>query len=157
MAYCSEHINLPPERVFSVLADSEAYDQWVVGAKRIRRADPGFPAQGTRFHHTVGFGPISVEDHTEVLAVDPPRLLKLKAKARPAGTFVVELRLESEGVGTRVHMTEEPGDALTRWVFGPLSDLLVRGRNMKSLERLKRLAEGRSPGPAGGARHGAPA
>ena len=40
-------------------------------------------------------------------------------------------------------MREDPGDPLTAFVFQPLTHLLVRGRNVESLERLKGLAEDR--------------
>jgi uncharacterized protein YndB with AHSA1/START domain len=134
-------IGAPPERVFAVLADPDSYGHWVVGSDTIRGADPGFPAVGTRFHHRVGFGPIKVNDHTEVLSVDPPRCLKLRARARPLGTALVTLTLEARGPGhTLVTMIEDAGDPLTRLVFNPLTHLLVRGRNAESLRRLEELA-----------------
>jgi uncharacterized protein YndB with AHSA1/START domain len=142
MAANEQFISAPPERVFDVLADPDSYGYWVVGSKRIRDADAAFPAAGTRFHHAVGFGPIDVKDHTEVLESDPPRLLKLKAKARPLGTAHVTLTIAPEGEGSRVRMVEDPGDTLTAFVFNPLTHLLVRGRNEESLRRLARLAEG---------------
>ena len=58
MARNQRDIDAPPERVFAVLADPRCYPEWVVGSKEIRAADPGFPAPGTRFHHTVGVGPL---------------------------------------------------------------------------------------------------
>ena len=137
------HFSVPPERVFAVLADPECYQDWVVGAKGIRGADPGFPAAGTRFHHQVGVGPLHLNDHTKVLEVDQPTKLILKAKARPMGTAIVDMTLEPHNGGTRVVMREDPGDTLTAFVFNPLTHLLVRGRNEESLERLKRLAEKR--------------
>jgi uncharacterized protein YndB with AHSA1/START domain len=138
------HIDAPPERVFAVLADWRSYGYWVVGSRLMRGADPGFPAAGTRFHHQVGIGPLHLNDHTEVLEVDQPRKLVLKAKARPfLGTAVVDLDLIEEDGGTKVVMREDPGDALTAFVFQPLTHLLVRGRNVKSLQRLKELAEQR--------------
>ena len=135
------HFSVPPERVFAVLADPECYDDWVVGAKDIRGADPGFPAPGTRFHHRVGFGPITVEDHTLVVESAPPHRLVLKAKARPLGTARVTMDIQPEGSGSRVTMIEDPADSLTRMVFNPLTHLLVRGRNAESLRRLQELAE----------------
>ena len=143
MALNEIHIDAPPERVFEVLADWRSYGEWVVGSRYIRGSDPGFPAAGTRFHHQVGIGPLNLNDHTQVLEVDQPRKLILKAKARPLGTAVVDLELKREAGGTRVYMREDPGDPLTAFVFMPLTHLLVRGRNAESLQRLKRLAEER--------------
>ena len=144
MAINEIHIDAPPERVFAVLADWRSYGDWVVGSRYIRGADPGFPAAGTRFHHQVGIGPLHLNDHTKVLEVDQPHKLVLRAKARPfLGTAIVDLRLQPEGGGTKVVMREDPGDALTAFVFQPITHLLVRGRNVESLQRLKGLAEDR--------------
>jgi uncharacterized protein YndB with AHSA1/START domain len=143
MAINEIHIDAPPERVFAVLADWRSYGDWVVGSRKIRGADPGFPAAGTRFHHQVGVGPLNLNDHTSVVEVDQPRKLILKAKARPLGTAIVDMEMRREAGGTRVYMREDPGDTLSAFVFQPLTHLLVRGRNVESLKRLKRLAEDR--------------
>lgn len=140
-------IAAPPEDVFGVLADGRNYGHWVVGSSEIRDVEPGFPAVGSRFHHKVGWGPLKVSDHTEVLESEPPRLLKLKAKARPLGTALVTIELERDELGTRATMIEDAGDTLTAFIFNPLTHLLVRGRNAESLRRLKELAEGRGPSP----------
>jgi uncharacterized protein YndB with AHSA1/START domain len=145
MARNERLIAASPERIFAVLSDPDAYGHWVVGSDTIRDADEGWPAVGTRFHHRVGFGPIKINDHTEVLAVDPPNRLELKAKARPLGTARVILTLERRGGGTLVTMIEDGGDPLTKLVFNPLTHLLVRGRNVESLRRLEELAV-RAPG-----------
>ncbi len=143
MALNEIHIDAPPERVFAVLADWRAYAEWVAGSRLMRGVDPGFPAVGTRFHHQVGIGPIHLNDHTEVLEVDPPRRLVLRARARPFGTAIVDLALEPADGGTDVTLREDPGDPLTAFVFQPLVHLLVRKRNVESLRRLKELAERR--------------
>jgi uncharacterized protein YndB with AHSA1/START domain len=143
MARNETYIEATPERVFEVLADPDCYGYWVVGSKHIRDADPDFPKPGSRFHHTVGVGPLTLNDHTEVIAADPPRRLELKAKARPLGTAHVKLHLTPEHAGTRVTMIEDPGDSLTALIFLPLTHVLVRLRNLESLRRLKRLAERR--------------
>jgi uncharacterized protein YndB with AHSA1/START domain len=137
------HIDAPPERVFAVLADWRCYGDWVVGSRTVRGVDPGFPAAGTRFHHQVGVGPLHLNDHTSVLEVDQPHKLILRAKARPLGTAIVDLTLEPQNGGTKVIMREDPGDTLSAFIFNPITHLLVRGRNVESLQRLKGLAEDR--------------
>lgn len=134
-------IDAPPERVFDVLADPDAYAHWVVGSDTIRDADHDFPAVGSKFHHRVGVGPLKVNDHTEVLDAYPPYRLELKANARPLGTFKVIMLLQPRGEGTHVTMIEEGGDPVTRLLFTPVTQLVVRGRNDESLRRLKELAE----------------
>ena len=142
MARNDTFIAAPPERVFEILSDPDNYGYWVVGSKRIRGADADFPAVGTKFDHTVGFGPLDLDDHTVVLESEPPRRLKLRAKARPLGTASVTMQIEPENGGSRVTMIEDAGDRLTALVFNPLTHLLVRGRNEESLDRLRELAEG---------------
>lgn len=141
MAQNETIIRTSPERVFEVLMDTENYGYWVVGSKHVRDTDDNWPAVGSRFHHTVGFGPITVDDHTRIEEIERNRKLKLRAKARPLGTALVTLELEPADGGTRVVMTEDPADPLTSFVFNPLTHLLVRGRNVESLRRLKELAE----------------
>jgi uncharacterized protein YndB with AHSA1/START domain len=135
------HMEVPPERVFDVLSDPYCYDDWVVGAKDIRGVEGPWPEPGSRFHHTVGVGPLNLDDHTEVLACRAPQHLVLQAKARPMGTARVEMQLEAEGAGTRVTMIEKAGDRLSSVVFNPVMDRLVHKRNDEALRRLKALAE----------------
>jgi hypothetical protein len=131
-----------------VLSHPDNYGYWVVGSKYIREADSDFPAPGSKFHHTVGIGPLEIKDHTTVLASEPPRMLKLRAKARPMGTATVTMEIEPEGTGSHVTMTEDAGDRLTALVFNPLTHLLVRKRNVESLDRLRELAEGETTAQA---------
>jgi uncharacterized protein YndB with AHSA1/START domain len=134
-------IAVPPERVFEVLADPEAYADWVVGCSEIRDADPAWPAVGARFHHRVGVRPLRVKDHTEVIGVDRPTRLKMHARARPVGTACVELVLAAEAGGTLVTMHETAGDRLSLVAINPLTEWIIHLRNTESLRRLKRIAE----------------
>lgn len=147
MASNRVHIRASPEEVFAVLADPNRYPGWVVGAAGIREYDESFPEVGSRFHHKVGSWPVGVKDHTEVLEVDPPRRLVLKAKARPLGTATIELDLEASAGGTELRMAEGPGDRLTSLLIGnPVADTALRVRNAEALARLKRLVEGTPEG-----------
>jgi len=143
MARTTRLIPASPERIFEVLSDPASYGYWVVGSDTIRDADGAWPAKGSRFHHRVGVGPIKVNDNTEVLTVEAPRLLRLHARARPLfGTALVELMLERRGGGTLVTMDETAGDVLSRVAINPLTDPLVKRRNDVSLRRLEELALG---------------
>jgi uncharacterized protein YndB with AHSA1/START domain len=140
-------IKASPEAVWAVLADPDAYAHWVVGSKDIRDADPSWPADGSRFHHTVGVGPLSIHDHTEVVRAERPYRLLLHAKARPAGRAMVELLLVPRGEHTLVEMWEEPASLLARLGHNPVADRLLHGRNIESLRRLAELAETGAPAP----------
>jgi NAD(P)-dependent dehydrogenase (short-subunit alcohol dehydrogenase family)/uncharacterized protein YndB with AHSA1/START domain len=147
MASNRVHIDASPEDVFAVLSDPYRYPEWVVGAAGIRDHDEDFPAVGSRFHHKVGSWPLGVKDHTEVVEVEAPNRLVLKAKARPLGTATIELDLEESAGGTELRMEECAGDRLTSLVVGnPVADTAIRVRNAEGLARLKRLVEGKPEG-----------
>lgn len=141
MATTHAQIVASPESVFAVLAEPANYADWVVGSHSIRDADPGWPEVGSRFHHRVGVWPLTVNDHTEVLDVDPPHRLVMHARARPAGTARVTMLLAARAGGTYVTMTETAGDRLSRLAINRLTDPLVHRRNVQALRRLKRIAE----------------
>jgi uncharacterized protein YndB with AHSA1/START domain len=129
-----------PEDVWDVLADPGEYGYWVVGSKVIRDADANWPEPGSKFHHTIGFGPLALADHTESIEAEPPHRLKLRAKGRPFGTASVTLEMTPKDGGTVVKITENP-DGLFRplGLVAPLQ-LFSLGRNAESLMRMEELA-----------------
>jgi uncharacterized protein YndB with AHSA1/START domain len=131
---------VPPEAVWDALADPGGYGYWVVGSKVIRDAEPEWPAAGSKFHHTVGFGPFKVSDHTVSLEATRPWLLRIRAKGRPFGTAKVTLEMRPKDGGTVVRMTENPDGPTAVLAFNPLVRLLTLGRNAESLMRLEELA-----------------
>ena len=135
---------VPPAAVWDALADPSTYADWVVGSKRIRATDAAWPAPGSRFHHTVGVGPLSVDDHTESLEADAPRRLRLRAKARPLGTAQVTLELAPSEGGTYVRMTENPDGLSCVLGLNPVVHLLTMARNAESLRRLEQVARRRA-------------
>jgi uncharacterized protein YndB with AHSA1/START domain len=142
MATNSITIDAPPERVYAVLADGRTYAEWVVGAKRIRSVDESWPDPGSRFHHTVGIGPLQIQDNSEVLEVEPNRRLKLRVRARPAGEAHVTLTLTpTAGARTEVEMEEHPVTGFAKRVDNPLFDAGLKGRNAEALRRLKNRVE----------------
>ena len=141
MATTEIQLAVEPERVFAVLSEPDAYGDWVVGSDTIRDADLHWPAVGSRFYHRVGAGPIKVNDHTEVIDVDPAGRLVLRARARPLGTARVSMEWVARGNGTHVTMREVAGDPLSRLAINPLTDWLVHRRNRLALRRFKRIAE----------------
>ena len=155
MARSERVIAASPEAVYGVLTDPRGYAYWVIGSMEVRGVSPDWPRPGSRFHHTVGMGPLRIKDHTVVEEARPNRFLQLRAKARPLGKARVKLELEEDPGGTRITMIEDPADPLTAFVFMPLTHLVTRARNLRSLDRLAELAEGRRPMP--GDEPGAPA
>src|SRR3954451_7107488 len=103
-------VNARPADVFGVLTDPGAFGYWVVGAKRVRGHDRAWPRRGSRFHHTVGVGPVVLDDNSKVLEIKQDRRLVLEAPVRPFGIATVELDLKpvKRGKATKVTMREEP-------------------------------------------------
>lgn len=134
---------VPPEAVWDALADAGGYGYWVVGSKEIRDADPEWPTPGSKFHHTIGFGPFEIKDHTVSLEAERPNLLTLRAKGRPLGTARVTLTMTELDGGTLVRMIENPDGLSSLLAINPLVQLLTFGRNAESLMRLEELAQRR--------------
>jgi uncharacterized protein YndB with AHSA1/START domain len=133
-----------PAVVFGVLCDPDAYPQWVVGARAIRSSDGAWPRAGTEFHHTVGIGPVTTDDSTQVLDAEPPHHLRLEVRFRPVGTAIVDIEVEEHPDGSRVLMAEVPLDGAARRWWNPAFELLMLVRNHVSLLRLRGLVAARS-------------
>ena len=142
MAVVTRTVGVPAERVFAVLADGWRYSDWVVGTAHIRDVDDGWPAIGTRIHHTVGPWPVSLNDTSTVEAMTPDRRLRLVAGLWPLGEATVDIALEPLGDGaTRVTLHEDFRGGPLLWVWNKVNDLILHGRNREALRRLADLAE----------------
>jgi uncharacterized protein YndB with AHSA1/START domain len=133
-----------PEQVFAVLADPWIYPTWVVGASRLRAADGGYPAVGTKLHHSIGVWPLVLNDETQVEEWDPPRRMVLQAKTRPFGSERVTLEVRPHGSGSLVRMEEHtisgPATRIPRFI----ADAILFIRNAESLRRLGYASTGRA-------------
>jgi hypothetical protein len=134
---------LTPQAVFDVLRDGTSYGHWVVGTRTIRAVDAGWPAEGTRLHYTVGYGPLRKDDETVSLSYAPDDRLELEARAWPAGTARIVMTAEPAEGGTLVSIDEAPDKGPARVLHNPLTDLLVKARNVETLRRLEQQASGR--------------
>lgn len=143
MAVVRRRIDAPVDAVASVLADPRTYDGVVVGSRRIRWFDARWPAEGTSFHHHVGFGPIAIRDRTTVLADETPHRLRLAAGLGPLGSAEVVFTLTPDGDATLVEMEEEGRSGLLAALWSPPLDTLTHARNVIALGRLDDLARAR--------------
>lgn len=133
--------------VWDVLADGWLYPVFVVGAARMRAVDPGWPAVGTRLHHSAGMWPVMLDDTSSVLECEPGRRLVLEARGWPAGRARVVMALEDLGPArTRVTIEEDATAGPGRALPGPLRRRLLDARNAETLQRLDHLARGRAGG-----------
>ena len=144
MARNETEIEATAEQVWAVLADAHAFPDWVVGARRIRAVDPGWPQPGTAFHHEVGGWPFKIKDNTKVRELVPSSRLVLEARARPAGIAAVTLLVEERTPGrTTVTILEEPIAGPAKLVPKPIMDVMTKARNAESMRRLRNLVEER--------------
>ncbi len=128
------------ETVFAVLEDPYAYPKWVVGPRRVVRADRDFPDPGSAFTHEEKVGPVEAQDETEVMDIDAPSHVRLTAKLRPFGAIAsIGIDLEAVDGGTKVTMTEEPTSGPVAAVWNPLFDRALWLRNVLALRRLRDL------------------
>lgn len=141
-------IDAPAESVFAVLADPHTYRDWVAGCDNIRAAEGDWPAVDSKFHHTVGIGPLKVRDNTKVLSVVPGRRLVLEARARPAGVVEVIFELEPHGEATEVTIIEYPVRGFANAVHNPLLNGLIFLRNAETLRRLNKVVQQRQAAAA---------
>ncbi|MFF0487818.1 SRPBCC family protein [Nocardia sp. NPDC004068] len=137
-------VDASPEDVFAVLSDGWLYGLWVVGASHIRDVDPGWPAVGTRIHHSIGPWPLNRRDITVVRALEPPRMLELEARLWPLGAALIRLDLEETADGrTEIRMGEHVWRGPGKLLPANLQQLALAPRNIESLHRLGDLAIGR--------------
>jgi hypothetical protein len=141
----SRDVETSPDNVFAVLADGWSYAGWVVGNSHIRDVDAGWPAVGTRIHHSAGAWPLQIQDSTEVVSVEPGTTLELDAKLSLFGAARILFTLTPlySGHGTHVVMAEEAVRGPGGLIPTPLQAMLLRPRNTESLARLCDLAVGR--------------
>ncbi|MCG8916543.1 SRPBCC family protein [Actinokineospora sp. PR83] len=145
MAEVTRDVDAPVSQVWDVIADGWSYAGWVVGASHIRKVDAGWPALGTRIHHSVGAWPVTIDDTTEVVRVDQGRMIELTARAWPTGEALVRLELEPQGPArTRMRMVEQARSGPARLLPKPVQDALLKPRNVEALSRLSDLVLRRS-------------
>jgi uncharacterized protein YndB with AHSA1/START domain len=132
-----------PDQVWEILADGWLYPLWVVGASRMRDVDDTWPAVGSLLHHSVGAWPLLLDDTTEVLESNPGSLLRLQARAWPAGHAEVVLHLRPQGQRTEVVIEENATSGPASLMPKPLQDPPLAWRNVETLRRLAFLAERR--------------
>ena len=125
-----------------MLQDGWTYPGWVVGATRMREVDEGWPAPGTKLHHSFGLWPLVIDDSTEVLEIEPGQRLVLEARGWPVGTARVEITVKADGDGSLVSIAEDVSGGPARFVPESARVAGIDVRNRETLRRLAYLAEG---------------
>ena len=129
--------------VFSILADPRAYDHLLPGARRVRRFDQDWPQAGSALHQTLGFGPLGVPEAIEVVDVDEPYSLRLRARVIPLCIHRLDFALRTEDGGTYVKVESWPVSGPTAKLWNPLLNQLTWTRNEELLRRLRGMVDRR--------------
>ncbi|MGG7306527.1 SRPBCC family protein [Curtobacterium sp. AB451] len=132
------------EDVFDVFADGWLFTTWVVGASRMRGQDEGWPAVGTRLHHSFGIWPLVIDDVTTVLEWDAPHRMVIQPKGWPLGEARVELVVEEHRRGCKVTIVEDAVAGPGAWAPDLLVQPMIWIRNRETLRRLGWVAAGRA-------------
>jgi uncharacterized protein YndB with AHSA1/START domain len=143
MSRNSISVSAPPEAVFAVLDDAYAYPRWVVGARRVRRVDPNWPAVGSRFHHAVGTAAGELHDSSKVIERQPPDRIVLEVRFRPTGVASVEIDVTPDGDNSVVTLAETPTRGPVSHLPQFITDPLLFIRNALALQRLRHEIESR--------------
>lgn len=115
----------------------------------MRDVDEGWPAPGTRLHHSVGTWPLTIDDTTDVVEAVPEQRLVLAAHAWPAGRAEIVLTLHpkadqpTSATETEIVFTERATDGPAALLPTFIQDPLLNRRNVESLRRLAFLVERR--------------
>jgi uncharacterized protein YndB with AHSA1/START domain len=145
MSYVGREIEVTVPQAFAALVDPRTYPAWLVGASDIRSVDDGWPRVGSKFHHRVGVRPLTIADSTQLLAVEPPRMLRLAVRARPFISAVVTFVVVGDAERCVVSMEEEPAVRAVGNLVRPVMDPVTHLRNHLSLERLEVFLCDRTP------------
>ena len=126
-----------PERVFDYLLDPTTYPRWLIGAEAMRAVDDDWPAPGSRFHHRVGMWPVRIEDYTELVELDRPRMLQLSVRATPLIRADVTFRCRGDEAESILLLQEEPVYRGVGNLVRPVLDPVTHLRNHGSLRKLR--------------------
>src|SRR5918997_200566 len=108
MATASRQPRHAPEAVLAVLANGWRYAEWVVGCRRVRAVEDGWPAPGSQFHHAQGVGCLELRDLTRSVVVDSPRRVVLDARSWPAGRARITVTVTENDDGSLITIDEVP-------------------------------------------------
>lgn len=137
-------ISATPSQVFDVLDDPQAYPRWVVGARRIRRVDPDWPAVGSCFHHAIGTAAAELHDSSKILERQRPDRLTLEVRFRPTGVAHVTMTVQPDVNGSKFLIEEHPQSGPFAVAPRVLTEPLLWVRNAISVQRLRHEIERRS-------------
>jgi len=141
MACATREIQAPVHDVFAIVSDPRTYPRWLAGAVDTRAVDDDWPRPGSKFHHRVGVGPLTIPDSSVLLAIETDRRLQLEVRARPLIKAIVTFTFVGDDQRCVISFEEEPVNRVIGSLVRPMLDPLTHLRNHRSLVRLGDLIE----------------
>lgn len=132
-------------QVWEQLSDGWSYAEWVVGTRRIRAVDPGWPEVGTGLTYQAGLGPFTFEGRTWSRLCVPPQQLELEAVAAPGASVRISVRLMEWDRQALVVIDEHPLRGPHLLLENPVVEMILTVRNRFLLRRLAELVKQRPP------------
>ena len=134
-AIATRKIAAQPEEIASIMFDPRRDPEWIGGAKSVDAPTSGDPAAlGARVTRHGGFMGRRFSWQTQIVELQPNRLLRMDFVAGPMKGGDVTYRIEPEADGSRVSIRNSgPGPQILSW--------FVKRSVAKDLDRLARLVE----------------
>lgn len=135
---CSDSIDIeaPPEQVYRRLRDLTCHSEFSDGLVKVEQAEPGPVRVGTRFRSEERV-PGRFVSHSEITALEEPRLIAWRAWVEGVMRTEWELRLSPQGRGTHLVMD-------SRWAAaGPIGFLMLNLHRRRNAPRENRRTLGR--------------
>ncbi|WP_411104924.1 SRPBCC family protein [Streptomyces sp. cmx-4-9] len=141
MAVRHHLVRATPRQVWTVLADSSRYADWVVGTSDSRALRGQWPELGSALEYTVRIGPWSVTGTTVVRRTEAPTELELEVDSGPLGTARVAIEVRPWGEGALVKIDEHPLRGIGGTLHNAAVDALIQLRHRSMLARLANVVE----------------
>ncbi|WP_031048950.1 SRPBCC family protein [Streptomyces sp. NRRL F-5650] len=144
MAVRHRLIQATPEAVWDVLADGDAYVQWVVGPSKVTPRDGRWPQVGATIAYEVRLGPLLLDNESVVRRCVEGSVLELEAKAGRLGTARIAVELRPWGEQCLVIVDEHPLRGPGGLLHNVGVEALIQVRHRAMLARLAKLCESRA-------------
>lgn len=107
----TQHIEVPPERVFRTMTDLEGAAAWMPDLIAVERLDDGPLAVGSEWRESRRMFGKEATEHFEVTGLDAPRSLRLRVDGTKGsskrGEYLFHYELTPRGNGTEVRLDGE--------------------------------------------------
>ncbi|MFI0941529.1 SRPBCC family protein [Streptomyces sp. NPDC021020] len=150
MAVRHQLVRRPREDVWKVLADRDAYADWVAGTSESHGGSGDWPQEGASLDYDVKLGPWSLSGSTVVREQHRPSRLALEVDSGALGTARVDIEVRPWGDDSLVIVDEHPLTGFAGSIHNAAVDAVLQWRHRRMLARLAEVVEGRARNAPGG-------